>query len=80
MERMVPRPHLSVPGPWTRLWGMEMPPRVKCFLWRVARGVLPTRRALQYRHIAVPYECRVCGEGWENDWHLFLQCHFSQRC
>ncbi|CAN1838863.1 Putative ribonuclease H protein At1g65750 [Linum perenne] len=51
MESLVPRPHLITSGPWKSVWDIEAPPRLRTFLWRVARGVLPTRLALQHRHI-----------------------------
>ncbi|CAN1150194.1 Putative ribonuclease H protein At1g65750 [Linum perenne] len=80
MERIAPREHLAVAGPWRRLWDINAPPRLRCFAWRVARGVLPTRMALQARHIHVPSECGVCTQEMENSWHLFLRCSFAKRC
>ncbi|CAN1157427.1 Putative ribonuclease H protein At1g65750 [Linum perenne] len=80
METIAPRDHLHTPGPWTELWNIQTPPRLRCFAWRVARGVLPTRMALEGRHLAVPSECGICSQDLEHAWHLFLQCPFAQRC
>ncbi|CAN1147135.1 Putative ribonuclease H protein At1g65750 [Linum perenne] len=80
MDRMVPRDHLDVPGPWRSLWDAVVPPRMRVFMWRIARGILPTRMALQNRHLGVPHECGVCGTSMENSWHLFLACSFARRC
>ncbi|CAN1146725.1 Putative ribonuclease H protein At1g65750 [Linum perenne] len=80
MERLAPREHLYSPGPWVALWDIQAPPRLRCFAWRVARGVLPTRMALEGRHLYVPSECGICQQDLEHSWHLFLQCPFAQRC
>ncbi|CAN1143366.1 Putative ribonuclease H protein At1g65750 [Linum perenne] len=80
MEKLVPRTHLHTPGPWVDLWNVATPPRLRCFAWRLARDVLPTRMALQTRHIAVPSECGICEADLENSWHLFLSCPFAQLC
>ncbi|CAN1151467.1 Putative ribonuclease H protein At1g65750 [Linum perenne] len=80
MHSLVPRPHLATAGPWNNIWGLEAPPRLKTFLWRVARGVLPTRLSLQNRHIRVPTECGLCNRDIENSWHLFLNCPVARQC
>ncbi|CAN1170198.1 Putative ribonuclease H protein At1g65750 [Linum perenne] len=80
MEELVPRPHLITPGPWSDILKLEVPPRLRSFLWRLARGVLPMRLALQNRHITVPSECGMCGGEMENAWHLFLNCSVARRC
>lgn len=38
-----------VSGDWMRMWNLHIPQRIKVFLWRVLRGVLPTRMRLQDR-------------------------------
>ncbi|CAN1138108.1 Putative ribonuclease H protein At1g65750 [Linum perenne] len=80
MERLAPRTHLFTPGPWRELWDIAAPPRLRCFAWRLAREILPTRLALQNRHLNVPSECGICNTHLENSWHLFLSCSFAQRC
>ncbi|CAN1134171.1 Putative ribonuclease H protein At1g65750 [Linum perenne] len=80
MERLVPKPHLVTPGPWLKIWSLDVPPRLRTFLWRAARGVLPTRLALQERHFHVPTECGLCGGEIENAWHVFLNCSVANRC
>ncbi|CAN1339561.1 Putative ribonuclease H protein At1g65750 [Linum perenne] len=80
MEGLVPRPHLVAPRPWNNIWGLEVPPLLRTFLWRLARGVLPTRLSLQHRHIMVPSECGLCGGEMENTWHLFLNCSIARQC
>ncbi|CAN1146055.1 Putative ribonuclease H protein At1g65750 [Linum perenne] len=80
MEKLAPREYLHSPGPWQELWSIAAPPRLRCFAWRIGREVLPTRMALNNRHINVPSECGICSRELENSWHLFLSCPFALRC
>ncbi|CAN1178939.1 hypothetical protein LINPERHAP2_LOCUS33910 [Linum perenne] len=57
MERIADRSNLHVAGDWLNLWNIAAPPRMKVLLWRIARGVLPTRMALQARTLQVPDTC-----------------------
>ncbi|CAN1148289.1 Putative ribonuclease H protein At1g65750 [Linum perenne] len=62
------------------LWSLSVPPRIKNFIWRLAREVIPTRAALRRRHIAVPAGCGVCGSNSEDYNHLFFDCPFAIDC
>ncbi|CAN1153936.1 Putative ribonuclease H protein At1g65750 [Linum perenne] len=80
MEQVTNSSHLHVLGDWQKLWGLQLPPRMRVMAWRLAREVVPTRDALQGRHIPVPWECGMCGAGIENYWHLFLDCPIARSC
>ncbi|CAN1763719.1 Putative ribonuclease H protein At1g65750 [Linum perenne] len=80
MEGINPRPDLIVQGAWTQLWDLSVPPRIKNFMWRLGREVIPTRAALRRRHIAVPSGCGVCGNDSEDYNHLFFDCSFATDC
>ncbi|CAN1301139.1 Putative ribonuclease H protein At1g65750 [Linum perenne] len=80
VECLAPRDHLKVRRPWRKVWDLEAPPRLRTFAWRLGRGVVPTRLAIQKRHIPAPSECEICAREMENEWHLFLQCSFAQDC
>jgi exonuclease I len=43
METLVDNLEYRIPGEWTSLWRMKIPQKVKVFLRRALRGVLPTR-------------------------------------
>ncbi|CAN1743347.1 Putative ribonuclease H protein At1g65750, partial [Linum perenne] len=49
MESAAGREVLRSQGNWNAIWKLQLPPKVKHFLWRVARGVLPLRRNLWHR-------------------------------
>ncbi|CAN1783725.1 hypothetical protein LINPERHAP1_LOCUS16372 [Linum perenne] len=74
MEYMRDRDFLKVSGQWNVLWKMQIPPKVKHFLWRVTRRILPLRSNLIRRRIPVPPECGLCNSEQEDEFHLFLHC------
>ncbi|CAN1274310.1 Putative ribonuclease H protein At1g65750 [Linum perenne] len=74
------RPDLTVDGAWPQVWNLTAPPRIKTFLWRLARSVIPTRAVLRQRHIAVPASCGVCAGDPEYYNHLFFDCSFAEDC
>ncbi|CAN1173790.1 Putative ribonuclease H protein At1g65750 [Linum perenne] len=80
MDSIRPRPDLVVQGAWSQLWNLSVPPRIKNFIWRLAREVIPTRAALRRRHILVPGGCGICGNGSEDYNHLFYDCPYATDC
>ncbi|XVF40890.1 hypothetical protein PTKIN_Ptkin01aG0153100 [Pterospermum kingtungense] len=42
---------LQVPGDWSKLWKIHVPPRAKTFIWRALRDCLPIRLNLQRRGV-----------------------------
>ncbi|CAN1747772.1 hypothetical protein LINPERHAP1_LOCUS3195 [Linum perenne] len=67
-------------GTWNALWNCKVPPRIKVMLWRLARGILPTRSALYRRGIQIDDVCGVCNTMFETQWHLFVECSFAREC
>ncbi|CAN1848611.1 hypothetical protein LINPERHAP1_LOCUS39002 [Linum perenne] len=53
MEHMLDWDLLKVSGQWNVLWKMQIPPKVKHFLWRVTRRILPLRSNLIRRRAMV---------------------------
>ncbi|CAN1135828.1 Putative ribonuclease H protein At1g65750 [Linum perenne] len=80
MDSVNPRPELAVQGAWSQIWSMTVPPRIKNFMWRLARAVIPIRAALHRRHIAVPGACGICGSATEDFNHLFFDCQYAEDC
>jgi hypothetical protein len=63
---------------WTDLWNVNVPPKVRNFLWRLARLSLPTTDVRHHRHMAATSSCTLCGA--EDSWmHSLLECNMS-RC
>lgn len=58
--------HLLVHDPvfpfteWKKLWRIMVPPKVRNFLWRAVRNVLPLRDVLRARGVPVEEGCCMC--------------------
>ncbi|XVE70642.1 hypothetical protein DITRI_Ditri10aG0087600 [Diplodiscus trichospermus] len=68
--------HFSKDGSYT----LNIPSKIKNFVWRAAREVLPNRDTLRSQGVNIPIECVFCAHAIENSWHLFLRCGFAQSC
>ncbi|XP_024196188.1 uncharacterized protein LOC112199393 [Rosa chinensis] len=60
---------------WSLIWKAKIPAKVKMFVWRLMRGILPTRTALADRRVAI-HDCRCvfCGLHFETRLHLSKNC------
>ncbi|XP_021593063.1 uncharacterized protein LOC110600514 [Manihot esculenta] len=58
---------------WKKVWALDVPPKVQDFIWRLFRGVLPTRDNLTRRGVDVPLGCLFCDANESID-HLFFSC------
>ncbi|XVF51873.1 hypothetical protein PTKIN_Ptkin04bG0219100 [Pterospermum kingtungense] len=72
--------HFGISGDWQHIWSLQVPPKVRSFLWRLARDCLPHRINLQKKGITVSSLCAVCNSHLENSWHLFLRCSIAEQC
>ncbi|KAJ8752909.1 hypothetical protein K2173_008644 [Erythroxylum novogranatense] len=72
------RVHGRVEGDfWGKLWKLTMPPKLKNFMWRALRGILPTCCKLVQRHLNISVDCVHCGEAEDID-HALLFCEEAQ--
>ncbi|WVZ50961.1 hypothetical protein U9M48_002159, partial [Paspalum notatum var. saurae] len=65
---------------WNKLWSLEFQPKIKKFLWRLAKNSLPWRKNLQRRGMQIDTKCPVCGRLDEDGGHCFLKCKFAKPC
>lgn len=61
---------------WKWLWKINVPPKVRTFLWRASHEIIPTRAALASRHVGTNPFCDFCNEEIETGAHLFFTCPF----
>ncbi|EEF51183.1 conserved hypothetical protein [Ricinus communis] len=59
---------------WSQIWRLAIPPKLKHFMWRFVRGILPTRELLFKRTGLGTNICERCGASDENADHIFV--HF----
>ena len=63
---------------WDRLWKVDIPLKVKKFLWRLAQQSVPTADVLHHRDMSTSTRCGLCGS--EDSWqHSLLHCTVA-RC
>ena len=58
---------------WKTIWGLQCPNKIKHFLWRACRGILPTKKCLAHRKIMKDDCCDFCGES-ETSGHCLWNC------
>ena len=56
---------------------MNVPPKVRNFLWCVCCDCIPTTIALKSRHVEIHDVCCFCNGNSENALHLFVLCPFA---
>jgi hypothetical protein len=59
---------------WSKIWSLPLPNKVKNFIWRLAKQIIPTRGNLQRRRVVLDPICPLCFMDHESDDHLFMQC------
>ena len=59
----------KVPFLW--IWRLQVPPKIKFFIWKICNNGLPTKKRLEMSHIFVPLECVFCNHPSEDLIHIF---------
>lgn len=67
-------------GLWRRLWNLQIPPKIKSFLWRACSECFPTKDLLRARRVQVNILCSVCNESPEFILHCLITCPFANTC
>lgn len=59
---------------WRWLWGLQLPLKVRTFLWRACHDILSVRVALKKRHLGGDPFCSWCNLASESTAHPFFEC------
>ncbi|KAK2653785.1 hypothetical protein Ddye_013641 [Dipteronia dyeriana] len=59
---------------WKLLWRLNIPLKVKLFVWRACNNWIPTMVNLEGRGLRVSSRCPVCDYGRETTWHALWGC------
>lgn len=59
---------------WKKVWGMEVPSKIKNFTWRANREAFPVKRNLCRRKITQDDQCEICKEKIEDCSHALFFC------
>ncbi|KAL9450649.1 hypothetical protein AB3S75_012387 [Citrus x aurantiifolia] len=63
---------------WKQIWKLEVPTKVRNFVWRAANNVLPTVVNLRSKHVILNDLCMVCNSDKETVLHLLVDCPFAR--
>ena len=64
---------------WNSIWALEVPNKMKFFVWKCCNHALAVRRNLKRRHMRVDNVCGVCGQMDETENHIFFRCETSHQ-
>ena len=59
---------------WKKFWKIKVPHKIRHFIWRVARDILPTKANLVHRHVILEGGCEECDDNLESLLHLCWEC------
>ena len=63
---------------WKKIWALNVPPKVRTFVWRVCFDILPTRDNLHRRRVRVDPRCELCCQQTESAGHLLWECPLAR--
>ena len=76
--------HSITPGPftsvWRKLWNLNVPSKVKNFVWRATTIVLPTAINLISKRVNILSTCVVCHTSDETVIHSLVECNVAKAC
>jgi len=77
MQELLDTSVFKTPGNWDMIWKLKVPPKLKNFMWRLTRNVLPTRMRLWDKKVNCRGTCVLCNSAEEHNFHLFFGCPSS---
>ncbi|KAH9763516.1 reverse transcriptase domain-containing protein [Citrus sinensis] len=67
------------PSQWNIIWKLLLPEKVKIFLWRAAKNLLPTAENLRKKRVMQEATCPICKKEIESTTHALLFCKFARK-
>ena len=61
-----------------KIWKLNVPPKVRTFLWQACSNILPTRGNLHRRKLQVEPRCEFCCQSTESIEHVLWECSFAR--
>ncbi|KAL0011861.1 hypothetical protein SO802_006969 [Lithocarpus litseifolius] len=63
---------------WRKIWKLNVPPKVRNFIWRACSGCLPTRENLHKKRVSVEGKCEPYCHQCETICHVLWECPFTR--
>ncbi|XP_074348373.1 uncharacterized protein LOC141687107 [Apium graveolens] len=65
---------------WNSIWKLQVPYKVRTFIWRFCNNSIPVRNNLRSRGIDIPIICPMCSNDVEHLLHIFFDCPYAKDC
>ena len=62
---------------WGQIWKLNVPPKVRNFIWRACSHCLPTYENLHKEKVPVEAVCEICCQAPETVTHVLWECSFT---
>lgn len=64
---------------WSTLWSLELPEKIKIFMWRASNNLLPLAKNLWKRKVVHEPTCQRCRRNIESINHALLECKATRK-
>ena len=64
---------------WKAIWAVKVCNKIKTFIWRACRDVLPTKANLTRRKFLFDVGCECCEDGVKSIDHILLSCTYADK-
>ncbi|KAH9672717.1 putative reverse transcriptase/RNA-dependent DNA polymerase [Citrus sinensis] len=75
----VPSSSKPKPSQWNAIWKLDLPDKLKIFMWRAAKNLLPTAENLWKRKVIPNPTCQRCNQGVETSFHALVECKAAKK-
>lgn len=58
---------------WSKVWSLNVPPKVKIFMWKISRDFLATEGNLNLHHVPIGANCFFCDFPFASTKHSLLE-------
>jgi len=65
---------------WLKIWQLNVPNKIKIFIWRLAHNSLPVKSNVARRGVLLDTICPMCNRLDEDCGHLFFKCKYVKKC
>ncbi|XP_026406880.1 uncharacterized protein LOC113302224 [Papaver somniferum] len=63
---------------WKKIWSINAIPRIKLFVWKCVRDILPSHERLNRNYSQQDIKCNRCRSEDESSLHMLLYCPFAR--
>ncbi|KAK9209014.1 hypothetical protein WN944_001375 [Citrus x changshan-huyou] len=80
-EKISSAPNNSNPDPrqWNAIWKLDLPKKIKIFMWRAVKNLLPTAENLWRMKVVPDPICQICKRGVETYFHAMVECKAARK-